>query len=475
MLIINQKYLKSILMVLVIVFIPLLILQAGSGNGENQYNSEELVCKMQPGFDIEIINTTYGTETKRYIPQTRCYLIRSYDKGQDIENLAEIISNHIGVQYCGANYFLNTPESLQKSQPFIDLELIGDYQSQLAVSDFSLDEVHQISTGDNVKVAIIDGGVNFDHPEFISKSDIISAYDYVDDDPIAFDEPGGISSGHGTFIAGITKLIAPDCDIYVYRVLDTDGKGDGYVITEALLQAIDDGCRVVNLSLGMKGNHEALDNALKYAKEMNVTVVTSAGNDSTDSESDFPFPGKKVSCLTVAALDSLNIKADFSNYGHNVDICAPGTQIYSPFIDTSYAWWDGTSFATPFVTGVAALLYSVNPQMTDENIIHAITRSAININSLNPGLEGKLGYGLINIAGALEIGLDFPCGDVNSDRGVNISDLTYLVNYIFKGGIAPATFSSGDTDCNMEINVTDLINLVNYIFKGSDNACIECN
>ena len=470
--IINQKTINILLVVLIIIVFPLLILNAESG--ESQNNSGELVCKMHLGFNIEIINATYGTTTNGFIPQTRCYLIRP-SKGQDIENLAALINNHSGVQYCGVNYFLSSPEALQKSQPFIDLEMIGDYQSQLAVSDFNLDVVHQISTGDNVKVAIIDGGVNFDHPEFISMTDIISVYDYVDDDPIAFDEPGGISSGHGTFVAGITKLIAPDCDIYVYRVLDTTGKGDGYVITEALLQAIDDGCKVVNLSLGMIGKHDALDNALKFAKEMNVTVVTSAGNDSTDNETDFPFPGKKASCLTVAALDSLSIKAGFSNYGSNVDICAPGTQIYSPFIDSSYAWWDGTSFATPFITGTAALLYSSNPQMTDENIIQAITQSAINIDSLNPGLEGKLGFGLVNIIGALVIDSQPPCGDVNSERGINVSDLTYFVDYLFKGGMAPYSFYTADTDCNNEINVSDLVNLVNYVFRGSDNPCSQCN
>jgi len=465
------KAIKAILLVLVIVVSPHLILHAGSGTG--QYKSGELVCKMQPGYDIEIINTTYGTTTKGYVSQTRCYLLKTPDD-QDSENLADLIRTHPGVEYCGANYFLNSPESLQKSQPFIDLEMTGDYLTQIAVSDFNLVEVHQISTGEDVKVAVIDGGVNFDHPEFISTTDIISVYDYIDNDSIAFDEPGGVSSGHGTFVAGIIKLIAPDCDIYVYRVLDTAGQGDGYIITEALLQAINDGCKVVNLSLGMLGRHEALDHALQYAKEMDVTVITSAGNDSTENEADFPFPGKKVTCLTVAALDSLNIKADFSNYGNKVDICAPGTKIYSPFVDSSYAWWDGTSFATPFVTGTAALLYSNNPQMTDENVVFAITHSAINIDSLNPGLKGKLGFGLINIAGALEIDIEQPCGDVDLEEGINVADITYLVNYIFKGGAAPDPIKPGDTDCNSEINVTDLINLVNYIIKGSDNPCLEC-
>lgn len=462
---------KAILLVLVIVVFPLQILFAGTGTG--QYKNDELVCKMQQGFDIEIINTAFGTTIKGYVSQTRCYLLRTPD-GQDSEELAALIRSHSGVEYCGANYFLNSPESLQKSQPFIDLELIGDYQTQIAVSDFNLEEVHQISTGDDVKVAIIDGGVNFDHPEFILSTDIISVYDYIDEDSIAFDEPGGVSSGHGTFVAGITKLIAPDCDIYVYRVLDTAGQGDGYIITEALLQAIYDGCKVINLSLGMLGRHEALDHALQYAKEMDVTVITSAGNDSTGNEIDFPFPGKKVTCLTVAALDSLNIKADFSNYGNKIDICAPGTQIYSPFVDSSYAWWDGTSFATPFVTGTAALLYSNNPQMTDENVVFAITHSAINIDSLNPGLKGKLGFGLINIAGALEIEFEQPCGDVDLEEGINVADLTYLVNYLFKGGAAQITLKSADTDCNNEINVTDLINIVNYIFKGSNYPCFEC-
>lgn len=104
--------------------------------------------------------------------------------------------------------------------------------------------------------------------------------------------------------------------------------------------------------------------------EQIASSLNLASNDSTEADLVFPFPAHKVSCIAVAALDSLNIKADFSNYGDKVDICAPGTRIYSTFLDTSYAWWDGTSFAAPFVIWrfkctISAPPASVNRELTD--------------------------------------------------------------------------------------------------------------
>jgi hypothetical protein len=447
-------------------------LYAGSSAGD--FKTEELVCRMEPGFSIDTVNNAYGTTVKGLVQQTGCYLLGT-QSGQNAESLAVLISELPGVQYCGANYYLDAPEPFQRSQPFLDLSCTGDYEAQLAASILSLTTVHTITEGTDVKVAVIDCGVNLDHPEFVARSGgVYSGWDYVDGDSIANDEPGGAGSGHGTFVAGVVRLVAPGCDMYAYRVLDTVGRGDGYTVTQALLQAIEDGCKVVNLSLGMIGRHDALDDALKYAESRDITVVTSAGNDSTENDLVFPFPGKKASCLTVAALDSLNIKADFSNYGYKVDICAPGTQIYSPFLDTLYAWWDGTSFAAPFVTGLAALMYSVDSTVGWEEVAYVIGATATNIDSLNPGLEGKLGNGLVNMVAALQTVGRLSCGDVDACGGVFVSDVTYLVDYLFCGGAAPYPYQAGDADCSGDVNIADLTYLVAYLFSGGPPPCEGC-
>jgi len=148
--------------------------------------------------------------------------------------------------------------------------------------------------------------------------------DYIDNDSIANDEPGGPGSGHGTFIAGVINLVAPGARIHAYRVLDTLGSGDGFSIALAALRAMDDGCRVINLSLGMLGKHEALDDALRYLRGQEIMIVGAAGNSATSIDSLFPFPASEWYTEAIAALDTINLKADFSNYGGRIDYCAPG-------------------------------------------------------------------------------------------------------------------------------------------------------
>jgi thermitase len=410
-------FVPTILIILILLSPPLLGQKRPYG-----YKPDELVCKMEPGFSIEIINAEYGTQTKSHQPQLNCYLLL-ITEGHDAESLAAVIDARPEVVYCCPNYILSAPEPFQRSEPFLDVQYVGSLELQAAATSLDLNAVHAISEGDDIGIAVIDCGANFLHPLFTSMpGTIISRWDYIDNDSVAFDEPGGSASGHGTFVAGIINLVAPASDLYIYRVLDTAGLGDGYNIAAAVLQAVSDSCRVINLSLGMIGIHDDLDDAIRYARDNNVIVMAAAGNDSTDSNLIFPFPASREYCLAVAAVDSVNLKADFSNYGDKVDICAPGTKIYAPYLDSSYAWWDGTSFSTAFVSGMAGLLYAVKPTLTWGGIDSLILYSADNIDSLNPEYAGLLGFGTINIMRALTtIAPPFIRGDINADSTINLS------------------------------------------------------
>lgn len=440
----------------------------------SSYKFDELVCRMEDGFDISAVLDSFDLDLKGYQQPTNCYLLGTQG-GMDAESLAQIISGLPQVQYCGANYYLDAPEPYQRSQPFLDNNYIGDINTQPAVATLSLLESNLISTGEDVKIAVIDGGVNLTHPEFSTKSaGIHSGWDFIDNDSLAFDEPGGAGSGHGTFVAGIIKLTAPGAEIYAYRALDTLGRGDGYTLADAVLRAIDDSCKVINLSLGMIGRHEALDDAIKFAEKNHVIVVAAAGNDSTAVDYLFPFPATKANCIAVSALDSNNVKAEFSNYGQKTNLCAPGVNIYAPYLESYYAWWDGTSFSAPFVSGTAALIVSIAPQLSWETIDTILYQSAVNLDTLNPGLEGLLGAGLVDPRAALRLTIERTCGDCNNSGSVNVSDVVYLVNYVFTGGPEPITPLAGDPDCSGNINVTDAVYLINYIFSSGPEPCHLC-
>ncbi len=455
-----------VILLIMIVALPTVI-AAGEKGGD--YKPDEIVCRMSPGISIDIINQEYGTTVKSHQSQTDCYLLTT-SPDQDAEVLAGIISNREDVVYCGANYYLYVPESFQRSQAFLDELSVGDVETQAAAVLFDFSNVRELATGAGIKVAVIDCGINFFHPEFTKTGEVSSGWDYIDGDDDAFDEPGGWGSGHGTFIAGIIRLVAHDSPIFSYRVLDTLGRGNGYDIASAILMAIEDSCRVINLSLGMQGRHDAIDDALRYAEQNEVIVTAAAGNDSTNQCLLFPYPAEKAYCIAVAALDSLNVKADFSNYGQKVSVCAPGTNIYAPYHGDTYAWWSGTSFSTPFVTGLAALLLSVNPQLKWIEVANIMAATAINVDSLNPELSGLLGAGLIDMEAAIIVASDFVNGDADGSGSMNIGDAVFLINYIFHFGPPPQQLIAGDANHDGYVNIGDVVYIIHCIFHSEPHS-----
>ena len=445
--------------------------QGGPGPGRGGYKPSEIVCRVDSTISIEEINDLFGTVVRGHQTQTDCFLLY-VTGGRNADSLAALVSETSGVVYCSPNYYLIAPEGLQRTSPFPDLERTGDMDAQLAAVELDLSETHLVATGTDVKVAIIDGGVNLDHPYFAEATGaLVPVWDYVDGDALPLDEEGGVSSGHGTFVAGITRLVAPGADLLIYRVLDTAGYGDGYTISSAVLRAIDDGCRVVNLSLGMTGMHEGLDDALKLARQNDVLVVAAAGNDSTDAPSEFPFPASGDDCLAVAALDSTLLKADFSNYGVPIDFCAPGTRVYAPYLDDLYAWWDGTSFATPFVGGLAALLLERSPVASWGDLYTAMHNSARNVDTVNQTIAGLLGAGQVSPLEALGASSGLMRGDLNGDSTISLLDIMTLVAYLYIYEDMPNPGIVADCNCDGLLSLSDAMAMVRLVFIDGQPLC----
>ena len=237
--------------------------------------------------------------------------------------------------------------------------------------------------GAGATVAIIDTGVDLDHPEFSGR--IVAGYDFVDGDTIPDD-----IDGHGTHIAGTIagrhddsfgiSGVAPAANIMPIRVLGDDGEGWNSDIVAGIRWAVNNGADVINLSLGGDQYSRSMAEALRFATERGSVVVMAAGNHGAQSP-DYPAAHAADNGIAVGAVDRNQNFADFSNKaGSNIldYVTAPGVRIYSASPGGGYAIYSGTSMATPHVSGIAALLKSHDKSLTPETIETLLTTTAEN-------------------------------------------------------------------------------------------------
>ena len=237
-------------------------------------------------------------------------------------------------------------------------------------------------TGSGAIIAVVDTGVDLDHPEFEGR--ITQGFDFVDNDNIADD-----GEGHGTHVAGtiagendgkgITG-VAPDASIMPIRVLDDEGYGYTSDIIAGIRWAANNGADVINLSLGGGSFSQAMADAVAYASDMGSVVVMAAGNDAGRSPI-YPAAHAETHGIAVGAVDQEKSLAGFSNrsgYTSLDYVTAPGVDIFSSIPNGNYDYYSGTSMAAPHVAGIAALLKSYDKSLTAEEIENLVTITAEN-------------------------------------------------------------------------------------------------
>ncbi len=233
-----------------------------------------------------------------------------------------------------------------------NLAMIGTYYAQ------------NITKGKNIKVGVIDTGVDYNHKELKQLFKSEKGYDFVLEKPDGFDY-----NGHGTHVAGIiggkTTGIAPEITMYSLRVLDETGSGYEFDVIRAIEWAIDKNIDVVNMSLGSPYASSALEEICKYASNK-LMLVAAAGNDGANIPN---YPAALDGVISVAAIDENKQHAYFSNIHETVDISAPGVDVYSTFPYNEYRYLSGTSMATPHITGVLALAKSIASTTLYEDVM----------------------------------------------------------------------------------------------------------
>lgn len=209
------------------------------------------------------------------------------------------------------------------------------------------------------KIAIVDTGIQRTHPDLNAK--IVAGYDYVSGDTAPDD-----GNGHGTHVAGSSAAetnnatggagTCPNCVLMPLRVLNNQGSGTLVNVANGIRWAADNGAKVINLSLGGPGS-STLQSAVDYAAGKGVFLACAAGNDNTSSTTN-AYPGAYANCYAVASTTSTDARSSFSNYGSWVEVAAPGSSIYSTWLNNGYNTISGTSMATPHVAGLAGMLSS---------------------------------------------------------------------------------------------------------------------
>ncbi|MDQ0255211.1 subtilisin family serine protease [Evansella vedderi] len=335
------------------------------------------------------------------------------DTNRSTEELMELWSNDPSIMYMEPNYMYSkqhvTRSSNRRSVPhyfgrFDGFETPNDefYEPyQWNLTQIFTEPGWNISIGERgVPIAIIDSGIDPDHKDLAAK--ITDGYNAFEDNGAYEDD-----NGHGTHVAGIAGAITNNMDgiagvswynpLLAVKSLDHNAEGSSLSIAKGIVWAVDNGAKVINLSLGDSHDSDIMYEAIKYAYDKDVVLIAASGNDNVDTPM---YPAAYEEVLAVAAVDPHREKAVFSNFGYHIDVTAPGEHIPSTYVGDQYVIMSGTSMSAPHVAGLAGLIRSLDPNLTNEEIYDIICYTSDDL-----GVEGYdpyYGFGEINIQRALE-------------------------------------------------------------------------
>lgn len=379
---------------------------------QGDFNQEQVFIRYRQESDLAILKQTRAIQIDKVWPQTNWALVK-------------IPSEKTIKEFLGA---LMAKEEIIYAEPDLFLELIppqDNYQYDLQTSSainyrlwgleaINAEQAWEVTTGhSDVVVAIIDTGLQINHPEF-ANNEIINPLNATSD-PYGDDYVEDFN-GHGTHVTGIAVNdgqsgeiagVAWDVGIMPIRVLNyqTGGIMTNYLV-EALTSLGDyaennpEKRVVANMSLGGRGYSVALKEAIDYANQRGVLVVAAAGN---QYKRVIGFPASYNSVLSVAASDPYHRKAIFSSEGFYNSIAAPGDTIYSTYIVSDYDYLSGTSMAAPFVTGAVALLLSTEwgKDLTVLELMNQVEQTAQK-GAYGEGFSEELGYGILDADALLQ-------------------------------------------------------------------------
>jgi thermitase len=398
---------------------------------EQRYAPDQILVKFKPRLSTLAIETTvnaYQARKIKRIPALDIYLLK-IPEYLTVEEMLHVLSINPDVEYACPNYRIYIAAVPKPNDNLFNWQYALFNEGQQIGSpgptgksraDIKALEAWEETEGDEgVVVAVIDTGIDFDHPDLEGKI-TSNGYDFVNKDNEPIDD-----HGHGTYVAGLIAAktnnregiagVNWNSTIMPLKAIEADGSGYVDDLVDAIIYAADNGASVISMSLGFAlGPGESapdLEDAMQYAYQKNVVCVASAGNEGDA----VLYPAAYDDyCLAVAATDYDDSRPSWSNFGPEVDVAAPGLRVVSlvptwlpeliwkDFTLPPYGFGDGTSASAAIVSGFVSLIRSLKPWMSVDQIMDVVRFSADDVNTADyPGKDEFIGYGRINMEKAL--------------------------------------------------------------------------
>jgi thermitase len=421
------------------------------------------------------VEPTLQREPKNAALASRLGLDRYYTvrvpEGTDVRELAAELSRLDGLvevaELDGIGGWLGFPDDQYFGLQY-SLHNIGQtIQGQAGVPDADIDapEAWDLHTGtSDITIAIIDSGVSHSHPDLAAK--LVPGWNTHDNNN---DTDDSWLISHGTHCAGIAAAIGNNNEgiagvswgalIMPVKVLDDFGTGVESQCADGVIYAADHGANVGSMSLGYTDGTTYFHNAIIYAHEQGMVLTVATGN--TPGAAIF-YPAIWPETIAVGATDNRDALADFTTTGPEMTVAAPGVGVYSCwdvlFNSDTYNYLDGTSMACPHVAGLAALTWSANTSLTNDEVRSIIETTADDKG--DPGWDEQFGYGRINAYAAVQaaMGTNECPPDWNGDTVLNSLDFIAYLN----------DFTAGDADYNGDTTTDsqDFIAFLNDFVSG---------
>ena len=401
-------------------FLQLAMLPTGSSLSSTSQSSQNLTPGLTGGASLDHLMLQYQVEDysplfdmsrgdrilKERLGMDRVYML-TLPAGQDLPQALSDFAADPAVVYAEPDY-TGTGGLIPNDSSFAtqwSLQNTGQSGGEVD-ADIDATEAWDVTTGlSSVVIAVIDTGIDLDHPDLAGK--FVAGYDYANGDSNPQDD-----HGHGTHVAGIAAAksnnstgiagVCMNCSLMPLKALDENNWGYYSWWSSAIEYAVDHGADVINMSMGGDSYSSSLHDAVKYAYNAGVPLTAAMMN---AGNSTVFYPAGFSEAISIGSTNRYDERASSSCFGNHIDLVAPGDSIYSTMLNDTYATWSGTSMATPHVSGTIGLVQTVHPGYTVEqirNLLRDLADDQVgNPTQDTPGWDIYYGAGRLNSAKAL--------------------------------------------------------------------------